>query len=236
MNYQLSDHIYACEYNGETIILDTIKDKYLLLGPENSTILSLVLNDLHAIQEVPNINKYVEDLLRKGILHQTKSRGNTHKFTKVTSTGAQEVAWRVKEKYIKRSSPTQFISAFLSVLNVNLTIRIFGLYRMICQVRKNGKKFIPRAWVEEDIWSTVNALNTACYFFPTRNKCLKWSLALAKLLLNKGIKCNVIIGIQNYPFIAHAWVELEDKTVVADDNQLPHNLGIILVEPFGEYK
>jgi hypothetical protein len=41
----------------------------------------------------------------------------------------------------------------------------------------------------------------------------------------------MIVGVQNYPFMAHAWIEVEDE-VIGDDLNLKKNLAVILKEPF----
>jgi hypothetical protein len=42
---------------------------------------------------------------------------------------------------------------------------------------------------------------------------------------------NLVIGVQNYPFMAHAWVESNGK-IIGDDSRLRENLAIILEEPY----
>jgi len=39
------------------------------------------------------------------------------------------------------------------------------------------------------------------------------------------------IGVQNLPFVAHAWVKANDE-VIADTPSLPETLSVILLEPF----
>jgi hypothetical protein len=45
-------------------------------------------------------------------------------------------------------------------------------------------------------------------FYPGRARCLEQSLALYVLLRRRGVAAALRIGVQPYPFSAHAWVEL----------------------------
>ena len=68
-------------------------------------------------------------------------------------------------------------------------------------------------------------------FFPIKVKCLEWSVVFAILAFEKNWRCNLEVGVQNMPFMAHAWVNANGK-VIADDIEIPERLSIILSEPF----
>ena len=48
----------------------------------------------------------------------------------------------------------------------------------------------------------------AALFYPGRARCLEQSLALYVLLRRRGVPAELKLGVQPYPFNAHAWVEL----------------------------
>jgi transglutaminase-like putative cysteine protease len=48
----------------------------------------------------------------------------------------------------------------------------------------------------------------AAVFYPGRARCLEQSLALYVLLRRRGVPVRLRLGVQPYPFNAHAWVEL----------------------------
>ena len=83
----------------------------------------------------------------------------------------------------------------------------------------------------KDLFNLTSIVNNACFLYPVRTKCLEWSITFVLLALGKGWKCNVEIGVQNYPFFAHAWPEC-DGNVVGDSQHLRENMAIILNEPF----
>ena len=71
---------------------------------------------------------------------------------------------------------------------------------------------IRRSLAPERI-SRAGDLAAALYFKPVL--CLQRSAALACLLKKKGYPAEMVIGVQQLPFLAHAWVEL-DGMVIGD--------------------
>ena len=59
------------------------------------------------------------------------------------------------------------------------------------------------------------AVATAAALFPGRAECLERSLLLYWLLRRRGVRCELRLGVQLYPFLAHAWVE-RDGVVLND--------------------
>jgi hypothetical protein len=111
-----------------------------------------------------------------------------------------------------------------------------GLYPTIQLIKKSRKNkiqyLIP---TEEELHDLARIVNTACFLHPSRIKCLEWAMTFVLLALKQGWKCNLEIGVQNYPFFAHAWVECDGK-VVMDSQYLREDLAIILNEPFRRLK
>jgi transglutaminase superfamily protein len=59
----------------------------------------------------------------------------------------------------------------------------------------------------------VHRVDLAAAFFPGRARCLERSLALHVCLGWCGFQTTVRLGVQPYPFTAHAWVELGGEPV-----------------------
>jgi hypothetical protein len=58
--------------------------------------------------------------------------------------------------------------------------------------------------------------------FPGRAQCLERSLVLYDYLRCRGISVQIRLGIQRYPFMAHAWVEYRGETI----NDVPEHVRI----------
>lgn len=68
-----------------------------------------------------------------------------------------------------------------------------------------GKETAPPEAVER----ICSAIDVACIWYWKEALCLQRSAATACLLKRYGVPAMLIIGIQQLPFKAHAWVEVE---------------------------
>jgi len=67
----------------------------------------------------------------------------------------------------------------------------------------------PRRQISE----TARRIAIAAAFYPGRAQCLEQSLALFLLLRRRGIPAELRLGVQPFPFVAHAWVEHEGRPI-----------------------
>jgi hypothetical protein len=58
-----------------------------------------------------------------------------------------------------------------------------------------------------------SAVDVACIWYPRPVRCLQRSAATACLLKRHGVPAQLVIGAQQLPFKAHAWVEVEGQVV-----------------------
>ena len=70
------------------------------------------------------------------------------------------------------------------------------------------------------------AVDLACIFYFKRVHCLQRSAAAACLLRTHGISAEMVIGVQQLPFRAHAWVEV-DGCVVDDRPYVPEMYAVL---------
>jgi len=59
----------------------------------------------------------------------------------------------------------------------------------------------------------VRAVDLACIWYWKEVLCLQRSAALACLLKKSGEPAQLVLGVQQLPFKAHAWVEVEGRVV-----------------------
>lgn len=70
------------------------------------------------------------------------------------------------------------------------------------------------------------AINTACVLYFKQVECLQRSAALVCLLRHFGTPAQLVIGAQQLPFRAHAWVEV-NGIVVNDSSSSVHLYGVL---------
>jgi Transglutaminase-like superfamily len=69
------------------------------------------------------------------------------------------------------------------------------------------------------------AMDLACIWYWKRVLCLQRSAATACLLKSYGVGAQLVIGVQQMPFKAHAWVEVDERVV----NDKPYTQEIYVV-------
>ena len=62
------------------------------------------------------------------------------------------------------------------------------------------------------------AVDIACVLYFKEVQCLQRSAAAVRLLRRRGVHAELVIGVQQWPFRAHAWVEAAGRVV----NDKPH--------------
>ena len=66
---------------------------------------------------------------------------------------------------------------------------------------------------DHTIADLCSAIDKACIWYPKVVLCLQRSAATACLLKRHGISAQLVIGAQQLPFRAHAWVEMDGRVV-----------------------
>lgn len=99
--------------------------------------------------------------------------------------------------------------------------RRFGLRSLLDSLPVTAP--VERATVAE----VASALTTATRWLPMDVECLTRAAALTGLLRRAGQHARLLIGVQQFPFVAHAWVMANDR-VVADEPELPERLAVLL--------
>jgi hypothetical protein len=258
--YHLTSHIYVTQFKDELILLDIKKDKYMICFPEVAYTLERTLigfNDTNyskshesklnirdktrrrttseeyaLLENEYDISSTIQNLIRDNILRESDTPFSYYIDLKPNSNGMSNVDWGLPIHSKPAKLDLEVLSALLTLIKVNFYIRVRGFYstiQLITRSCKRGKKYTTPNLAELE--NLANIVNKACLIYPTRTKCLEWAITFVLLALKRGWKCNLEIGVQNYPFMAHAWVECNGK-VVMDDQDLRNHMGVILNEPF----
>lgn len=102
----------------------------------------------------------------------------------------------------------------LALVGATLALRVLGLRRSLALVYRGSRRAsAAETPSSEFLASVVRKLDTAAAFFPGRALCLEQSLALYVCLRRAGVPVELRIGVQPYPFAAHAWVEYRGTPV-----------------------
>jgi hypothetical protein len=125
------------------------------------------------------------------------------------------------------------LTCALALVGVTLALRVLGLRRSLALVHRGSRSaLVAETPSSEFLAGVVRKVDTAAAFFPGRALCLQQSLALYLCLRRAGVPVELRMGVQPYPFAAHAWVEYREdpvgesydrvgKFVPFDDIQVP---------------
>jgi hypothetical protein len=117
--------------------------------------------------------------------------------------------------------------AVVALAAVSFIIRVFGFrgIRVFVQHVPAISAFRCEGWRQEAI-CVRNAISQALGFRLSPAMCLRRAAASATLLRLMGVSPSVVIGVQRFPFAAHAWTEL-DGYVVTEETGWTHDYEVI---------
>lgn len=232
----------------EAIALDIKKDNYIIFSRKLARDLVFLLEQpfnkvddsyVPSSQLLPDkkmaaINTQIRSFRQAGILSdlQNPERYPLKINNFQQAKGLPNVEWRAPRQSNAPAGITLTFEAYLILIMVHILIKAAGFNTMIKMLKWKGARMNADMQNAFDFSPIISALNNAYFFFPHRIKCLEWACALTVMGLHRKRKCNVVIGVQKFPFLAHAWVEDNGK-VIGDHQEFPQHLSIILAEPFG---
>ena len=103
-----------------------------------------------------------------------------------------------------------FMTNFAVLAATDLSLRFLGFARSVRIARRlAGGGYKQNDNPRELVPAVCRRLAMTAVFYPGRARCLEQSLALYVLLRRRGVPAELKLGVQPYPFNAHAWVELQ---------------------------
>jgi hypothetical protein len=103
------------------------------------------------------------------------------------------------------------LTAYLELIRFGFHIRRKNFAALHSVVRNSGVH--QHASGGTGLAELCRAVDLACIWYGKRVLCLQRSAAATCLLRRHGIPAQLVIGIQQIPFNAHAWVEVEGQVV-----------------------
>ena len=103
------------------------------------------------------------------------------------------------------------LRAYLKLIYFDLYLARGNFSQLYDRVRSypTGKK----VEIADAVERICSAVDLACIWYWKEALCLQRSAATACLLKRHGIPAQMVIGAQQMPFKAHAWVEVDNRVV-----------------------
>lgn len=125
-----------------------------------------------------------------------------------------------------RASVASLCLATLLLAAVHLALSV-GFYQLVGLMRVWPVITRRRLESAEDcVRESTLALDCACTYYPKFTRCLHRSAALVALLRVRGHAASLVIGVRKFPFLAHAWVEL-NGCIINDHSDLRSIFAVI---------
>jgi len=104
-----------------------------------------------------------------------------------------------------------FLRACAMLIYFDLFVSRGDFAALYQSVRQFGVR--PRKAHEASVEQVCSTVDFACVWYWKRVLCLQRSAATVCLLRRAGVPAQLVIGAQQIPFKAHAWVEVEGRIV-----------------------
>jgi transglutaminase superfamily protein len=114
------------------------------------------------------------------------------------------------------SASPSIARCFVTLLFARLALKTLGFRRTVRFARWRGRR-AGRRTPRSTPLAAARSVAIAGAFFPGRAVCLEQSIALFLVLRRLGHEASLRIGVQPYPFLAHAWVEHDGQAVLEDE-------------------
>lgn len=100
------------------------------------------------------------------------------------------------------------VRCLLTLALCDVSLRVFGFARTLRWARRLAGDDTSDAFDRGVVDKTLHNILVATALYPGRSKCLEQAVAGLILLRSRGVPVQLQLGVQPYPFYAHAWLHL----------------------------
>lgn len=230
--YRLADHVRACLVDGQVILLDLLRGKYIGAGGASLYSLSSVIADWPARRSDANtevaadgLGHWVNDLRQQGLLVPASSapaqpRGLHPAEDSLPLSAAPPlpgVPWR------------RFARLACSTAITTYWLKRHSLATIAGRVKRLRIRPPAAAEQSEDLrLAAAWYLRMRPLVITSHDKCLHDSLTLVRFLATEQLYPQWVVGVRTRPFAAHSWVQ-SGSLVLNDVHEYVRSFTPILV-------
>lgn len=194
MHITNAEGVHFCLLGGRAIFLDIKRDRYFAASRHASATLERVLNGVSG--EEPG--EALVSLLGASLLILSE---NPARQLKATRARAACEDW----PETAGANPLLVASALAFQMRTFVLLRYHGFASLVAGNASRPERVRPR----RSAAAIIAAHRASNLLFSAHDRCLGKALALHAMLHAAGHEPRLILGVRDYPFGAHAWVELE---------------------------
>jgi len=113
-----------------------------------------------------------------------------------------------------------FLATFAMIAATDLALRHLGFARSVAIAKRLAGSQAGENTSAETVEAVMQRVISASTFYPGRAECLEQSLVAYVLLRRRGVPVQLRLGVQPYPFRAHAWIELNGRPISEADDYI----------------
>lgn len=216
----LAPHVRSCGVEGQVILLDLRRGKYLGVPERHAASLGRLVAHWPALatSEEPLSDevatKVTRPLFAQGLL-ATANVGASPSPTTSAVTTSLRASDRVDPVYPGFRATQRFVR---SAARTALSLRFRSLHAIADVIAsRRARTVLERAEVDAYLRPVASFEWLRPLIYTAREKCLFDSLTLLQYLAGEGLDATLVLGVKTRPFAAHAWMQLGD--VVLNDRE-----------------
>lgn len=231
--YRLADHVRACCVDGQVVILDMQRDKYMGLGGAQLSALCHFVVDWPMRSDVSQsaapsteTNRCLKALLDQQILAGTG--------TPIPPAGLEQAQETLSFDLGSTDAPSTWRDA-LDLGQAAFVVAVWMRFRCLAEIADSVAHLRPQIHARHRSSSPVDLHAAASAYMRLRpfvltahDQCLRDSLTLIRFLAKKNVFPRWVVGVRTRPFAAHSWVQ-EGPLVLNDVHEHVREYTPILV-------
>ncbi len=239
MLHHLMPNVFGACFSRQIIVLDVIRDRYVILSHAQSKALAPHLGlDLPAAKTAAQNTSFLKTLIDANLVTAATFPNIDPKLNTTSpapQTGGMSADnWRLPANAFEHKpalpSLIRALRVLTSVHQQAAQRGLIGLLSLCTRALRQAKTRGLRVGLPNDYAPLMRALNWACLLYPRPTKCLEWGVAMTLLCAGADLGLKLVIGVQCFPFYAHAWTEA-GGVIIGDSALRREQLSVILETP-----
>lgn len=240
-----SNHVVWCSYGGMTVLLSLETGKYHTLddcgaviwaqlceGASLDTIASRVAAEYAASVSLAEVTNDTQEFLLDLVTRHLIEPRSTESWLREQSVRTSSVAQAVNRPQSRRadarsnSQVPSFLGCLVRLLIVHVLLKTIGLRGLLRYIARRASPSPNSRVPPELIALATTRVSRAAVWYPFGAACLERSVCLLWVIRLAGGEVDLRIGVQPFPFLAHAWIEYQGAPI----NESPEY--VALLQPF----
>ena len=212
MTFRLRDNLHWCACGGRVIFLDVEADRYFCL-PSGA---GAAFTRLAAGETEPQDTERLHALITRGLLIEHPASPGLR-----PAPALEPATGDLLEEPYPSPNTLEVVSAFAAEMRAAWLLRRRPFLEVLRGVdeERAGRRRQPSDF-DRCLRGIVSASMAASLVLRATDRCLVRALAVHSTCRRHGIYPKLVFGVRMNPFGAHCWVQLDDKVLVGDFEQV----------------